>query len=163
MSRTINALKAAQQGITPSLKNDLAQQAQVTLIAAQRPRLGVSWVVVVFLILVFMAILVLNMKLFMAYKTNSLTMDNTLLKVKNMEETLNYNASLIETFSTGMQKLDSSIAATNLKLENNSGAVSQLEQTNEEQKTAIENLTKAKDVLFNRLSTLEAKAAETKN
>lgn len=148
MSRTLDALRAAQKGIilnSPEREIEPEVRGYVADNNESKAKFGLVGVLV--LSLVFAIVLTVNIKLFMAFRNSGSRIEETLKKIESVE--------------SGIAKLDSKLALTNSKIERNSDSISSLIEVSKAQKNLISDLNKTNDSLTRRLSALEAKVEQS--
>ncbi|GEM_PF-4099482 len=148
MSRTLDALRAAQKGIIldspekeikPDVKGYVADNNE------SKAKFGLVGVLV--LSLIFAIVLTVNIKLFLAFRNSGSRIEETFKKIESIE--------------AGIAKLNSKLLLTNSKIEQNSDSISSLAEASKAQKNLISDLDKTNDALTRRLSALEAKVEQS--
>lgn len=86
----------------------------------------------------------------------------TLRLLVMMKNYTSANAFQINTFSADFEKMNANLNALSLRTQDSNARITQLEKEDNIKSAAIDNLTKAKNTLFNRLSSIEAKQAEAR-
>ena len=150
MSKTINALLAAQKGMilnSPERKMKPDVGGYVADNNESKTKFGLIGVLV--LSLIFAIVLTVNIKLFLAFRNSGARIEETFRKIESIE--------------TGIAKLDSKIVLTNSKIEQNSDSISSLTETSRAQKNLISDLNKTNDALTRRLSAVETQLGQLKN
>ena len=154
MSRTLDALRAAQKGIILNSPEKEIEANTVGYVAdnnSSKAKFGL--VATIVLLLIFAIVLAVNIKLFIAFRNSGAKFEETLKKMNSIEQA----------FSTGIAKLDSKITSINSKLEKNSDLILSLDEKNRAQKNLISDLNKTNDALTRRLSAVETQLGQLKN
>lgn len=122
-----------------------------------------SWAVWLIFSLAILIILGLNLKLFFMMKDYPLETKIIRVKLNEVTEILNsYEQRNLDLFAqlknlgVGLYKLNAQISETESR-------ITRLETANDGNKAALDNLTKAKDTLFSKFSSLESELATLKN
>ena len=84
----------------------------------------------------------------------------TFTKLTAIEQSIAENGKQISAIHAQAAPLTDEVKAVNLHIKDISETLTKLEETNDAQATALENLNKAKDTLFNRVSSLEAQISQ---
>ena len=109
----------------------------------------------IFGILVFISF-ALNISLFMMLKNYSHSQDVVVSMVADIQKLSQNNEKQAGDFSGKLKSLSTDLQGINIKLSEARASMAELTNSSETQKTAIDNLTKAKNTLFSRISELEA-------
>lgn len=88
---------------------------------------------------------------------------NTVTRLGRLEELLNKNNQQLTAYSNQFKELGSEIKKLNQQTKESQGLISLMEKNNLAQKTSIDNLTKAKKTLFNKVSELEQRLERLQN
>lgn len=154
MSKTINALLAAQRGIIlNSPEKEINPDVSGYVANNNESKAQSGLLVTLVLILIFTLILAVNIKLFLTFKNTGAKFEETLTKIKSIEGT----------FSGGIEKFDSKLTSINLKIEQSSDVILNLTETNRAQKNLISDLNRTNDALTRRLSVVEAQLGQLRN
>ncbi len=140
MSKIIKLLNEAQQGLAPGTDPAGACPRKLTPKGPVPATTNLYWLIGLILCIVLFTNLGLTLKLLMMAKNSTLI------------NTLQVNA-----FSTDFEKFNTNLSDLSLRTQDTNARVTQLEKDSEIQTTAVDNLRKAKDTLFNRLSSIEGK------
>jgi len=132
MSHTINLLNEAQS------RNHSLQKP-----VPEHSRANLSWLIGLILGIVLISNLGLTIKLLTMMKTYAST-----------------NALQINTFSADFKKMNANLSALSIRTQDSNARITQLEKENDAKSVAIDNLTKAKNTIFKRVSELEANLNE---
>ena len=109
---------------------------------------------------VFLIIMVFNLaltfKLLVTINKMASDKNNSMEQIEELETLVSKNGN-------GIQKINDDLQVVTAKTKSISTKVEQAQETNESQAAAIENLNKAKNTLFNKLSALEVEINNLKN
>lgn len=115
------------------------------------------WILGLVVTAMFFTILGFNLRLFTLMKNYESEKNQVLGKLSKIEDLLNdYSQQLNNNYEITV-KFNDTLVNLNNKVKDVFTMIQDLEKSKDSQSFAIENLTKAKDTLFNRLSSLEAK------
>lgn len=156
MSKTINALLAAQRGLIRESQGTEKQpksKARGYVADNNESKAQSGLLVTLVLVLIFTLILAVNIKLFLTFRNTGAKFEETLTKIKNIEGA----------FSNGIEKFDSKLTSINSKIEQNADVISNLTETNRAQKNLISDLNRTNDALTRRLSVIEAQLGQLKS
>lgn len=152
MGKTTELLKKVEQ--ERANKYTLAVQKEST---KETSRTHLPWILVLTFTVILMAILGFNFQTFKMMKSLALYKNVTVTKLNKIEESLTENMHWVEISASDMKqissKVDSSIKQIGAKVE-------EIQRQGDAQTVAIENLTKAKNTLFNRVNSLEVEVSK---
>jgi len=148
MSKKINLLNNAEK---KKLREDLSVNTPI----AQVSRVNMPWIIGLVLVIVFVIVLVVNLKLYSTIRGYTYERGAVLTKLTKIEKILTDNQSEIKLLSTVAKKV---VAES----EQQTAKISKLEKQSDAQATAIQNLIRAKDTLSNRLGVLEVISNKSK-
>lgn len=133
----------------PTIKNN-GDTARVTNLPSRDSRIRITWIFGFLFFILLISILGFNFKLYSMSKSYTSERGFTLTKLNKIEELINRNN----------KQANDNLAAINSLNQEHLKKTSQLEKTIDTQAAAIENLTKAKNTLFKRVTELETKQGE---
>lgn len=97
--------------------------------------------------------------LFSSSRSDKITTSKTLQRI---EDGLKANVKQSNNFSSDLRKMSEEIKTTNVRVKELNEGLKGLESSKDAQTAAIDNLTKAKNTLFNRVSSVEAEVASAR-
>ena len=106
--------------------------------------------------------LVVNLQLIFAMKGYANQRNAAEKKLNTIEELLNSDTKQISAILESAQRLSEDAKVASRKIENIKEGIEGIEKTNDAHAAAIENLTKAKNTLFNKVSSLEVELQSSK-
>jgi len=115
-----------------------------------------AWPIALFIPTAFLLLLALNLTLFITVHRNFSRTNNAFAKLKVIQDSLNSNANQIVALGSSLKEINQNFKKTDAKIENAGKKISQLEKLSDANAQSIDNLTKAKNTLFNKASSLEA-------
>lgn len=119
-----------------------------------------SWIPWLFIAIFALVFLVVNLQLIFAMKGYANQRNAAEKKLNTIEALIDNNTKQISAILESAQRLSEDAKVASRKIENIKKGIEGIEKTNDVHAAAIENLTKAKNTLFKKLSSLEATAAK---
>lgn len=138
------AVKKPQETATFDSKQILQEMTQIRANSGES-RVNTSWLIGIVFLVLLMANFGLTFKLFIMMRGR----DNALKQLNKVEKIVLDNSQKINSISLDIKNI-------NLKTQNNNLKLTQLEKQLSSQSQAVDNLTKAKNTLFNRVNLLES-------
>lgn len=109
----------------------------------------------IIIIITFIILFGLNLTFFFMFKKYALKTDSVLAKLSSIENLLDSNSKEMNTLAPELSRLSKAISEINYKIDLQDDSLGVLIASNEAKNTAIANMIKAKDTLFDRLSLIE--------
>jgi methyl-accepting chemotaxis protein len=156
MSKTINQLKQLEAQRTQKYTTALSKEATTATPQATRAhKHWLNWKFTLLFAVIILPFFALNLKLFMRVKSYGLKNGETISKLNTIEGLMNDSARQMKALTSDIGQISTGLESVNIKTQDNNNIINQLDKQSDAQKVAIENLTKAKNTLFNRVNSLE--------
>ena len=156
MSKTINQLKQLETQRAQKYTTALSKEATTATPQATRAhKHWLNWKFTLLFAVIILPFFALNLKLFMMVKSYGLKNGETISKLNTIEGLMNDSARQMKALTSDIRQISTGLESVNIKTQDNNNIINQLDKQSDAQKVAIENLTKAKNTLFNRVNSLE--------
>lgn len=171
MSRTIDLLnQISNSRYTQSLSkgsNEIVSNVNSAVknssVSNRKSRIPLPWMLGMGVALIILLNFIFTIKLFFVVRNYNSDNAEVITKLNEIDKVSKVNSQKLEKNSSDVSKISSVIGVVDTKIKDTNSRITELQKQLESQKFAIENLTKAKDTLFNKVSELEAGAAKAKN
>ena len=156
MSQTINQLRQLEAQRAQKYTAALSKEATTATPQATRAhKHWLNWKLTLLFAVIILTFFALNLKLFMMVKSYGLKNGETISKLNTIEGLMNDSARQMKALTSDIGQISTSLESVNIKIQDNNNKINQLDKQSDAQTVAIENLTKAKNTLFNRVNSLE--------
>lgn len=144
-----NFIQDAQRGLSLTPK-ELPQTGLSATLVRNSPRRGLSLTPVLITIL-----LILNLAIALAVVGIFLQKDKAAAKITAIEQIMKENSERLSAIQSQATQVAEEVKLVNSRIKTLGSSLNEIEEANDAQAAAIDNLTKAKNTLFKRVSTLE--------
>lgn len=159
MSKTLNKLSNIQR------ERDYPPRTTGTVpkgLGVEHARTSNAWILGIAVTIMFFVMLAYNIRIFNILKLNAFEKDEIFAKTGKIESLLKDYAQEIKSSYEVIKKSADILDKLNLELKEANTRISELKKDNDSLTFAIENLTKAKNTLFNKVSVLETEIEKFK-
>ncbi|RJP28755.1 MAG: hypothetical protein C4533_02915 [Candidatus Omnitrophota bacterium] len=168
MSKTIDLLNQISksrytQGLSKVTNELKIGSARNNIVSNRKSRIPLTWMLGMGVATIILLNFIFTMKLFFIVKNYSSNSAEVIVKLNEIDKISQKNTQKLEKYSSDVSKISSVIGVVDTKIKDSNLRIAELQKQLESQKFAIENLTKAKDTLFNKVSELEAGTTKAKN